>query len=51
MGAVNKIYCKKIIKEIKPENLVYIDESGIEERIVKDRGWALKSQRLISKKW
>lgn len=38
------------IKEIPPENLVYIDESGIEMGICKDRGWGKKSEKLICKK-
>lgn len=38
------------IKDINPESLVYIDESGIEERIVKDRGWCKKSKKLSAKK-
>ncbi len=29
---------KEAIKDLKPENIVYIDESGVEERIVKNRG-------------
>lgn len=37
---------KEAIKDISLEKLVYIDESGIEERIVKDRGWGQKSQKL-----
>lgn len=41
---------KEVIKTIAPENLVYIDESGIEERIVKDRGWCKKNQKLSAKK-
>jgi hypothetical protein len=41
---------KSLIKDISFENLVYIDESGIEERIVKDRGWGKKSERLAAKK-
>lgn len=34
---------KDLIKDIPLEKLVYIDESGIEERIVKDRGWGKKN--------
>lgn len=41
---------QEIIKDISPESLVYIDESGIEERIVKDRGWGERSQKLRAKK-
>ena len=40
----------ELIKDIPTEKLVYIDESGIEERIVKDRGWGKKSQKLAAKK-
>lgn len=40
----------ELIKDISSEKLVYIDESGIEERIVKDRGWGKKSQKLAAKK-
>ncbi len=38
------------IKDIEPEKLVYIDESGIEMNICKDRGWGKKSEKLIGKK-
>ena len=41
---------KERIKDISVDNLVYIDESGIEERISKDRGWGVKSQKLLAKK-
>lgn len=41
---------KDLIKDIPLEKLVYIDESGIEERIVKDRGWGKKNQKLAAKK-
>ncbi len=41
---------QEAIKEIPPESLVYIDESGIELTICKDRGWGIKGQRLIAKK-
>jgi transposase len=44
-----KEYLEKI-KEILPENLIYIDESGIELTICKDRGWGKKSEKLIGKK-
>ena len=36
--------------EILPENIVYIDESGIELTICKDRGWGKKSEKLGAKK-
>ena len=38
------------IKDIGPESLVYIDESGIDMNICKDRGWAKKGEKLIDKK-
>ena len=38
------------IKDIRREELVYIDESGIEMNIVKDRGWGKKGEPLIGKK-
>jgi transposase len=39
-----------LIKDISPESLVYIDESGIELKICKDRGWGKKSEKLVAKK-
>lgn len=41
---------QELIKDIPPERLVYIDESGIEMSICKDRGWGRKSEKLIGKK-
>ncbi len=41
---------QEAVKDIPPESLVYIDESGIELTICKDRGWGIKGQRLIAKK-
>ena len=38
------------IKDINKEELVYIDESGIEMTTVKDRGWGKKSEALAGKK-
>lgn len=38
------------IKDIDKEELVYIDESGIEMATVKDRGWGKKSEALRGKK-
>lgn len=38
------------IKDIDPDNLVYVDESGIESGIVKDRGWGKKGEVLKAKK-
>jgi transposase len=40
----------KIIKDIPAESIVYIDESGIDLTICKDRGWGRKSEKLIGKK-
>ena len=44
-----KIYQEEI-KDIQLEQLVYIDESGIELTICKDRGWGKKSEKLIGKR-
>jgi transposase len=41
---------KELIKNINTNKLVYIDESGIESRIIKDRGWGRKNQKLSSQK-
>lgn len=41
---------QEVIKDIPPESLVYIDESGIEMTICKDRGWGKKSEKLVGKK-
>jgi transposase len=38
------------IKDISLENMVYIDETGIEIAAVKDRGWGLKGKPLLAKK-
>jgi transposase len=38
------------IKCIEPKSLVYIDESGIDMTICKDRGWGKKGEKLIGKK-
>ena len=38
------------IKDIALEKLVYIDESGIDMGICKDRGWGKKGEKLIGKK-
>lgn len=38
------------IKDITQENLVYIDESGIDMNICRDRGWGRKGQLLSDKK-
>jgi len=41
---------QEAIKEIPKENLVYIDESGIEMAICKDRGWGKRGKKLFGKK-
>jgi len=38
------------LEEIPPHNLFYLDESGVEHKDVKNKGWALKGQRLPGKK-
>ena len=38
------------IRDIPLESLVYIDESGIEMTICKDKGWGKKGESLIGKK-
>ena len=38
---------KGMIQNISLEHLVYIDESGIEMTICKDRGWGKKGEKLI----
>ncbi len=43
-------YHQEIIKDIPKENLVYIDESGIDMSICKDRGWGKKNEKLAGKK-
>ena len=45
-----RIEYKKIIEDIPIEKIVYIDESGIEMKIIKDRGWGTKKEKLSSKK-
>ena len=40
----------KIIKDIPAESIVYIDESGIDLTICKDRGWGKKGHLLLGKK-
>lgn len=40
----------EVIKDIALEKLVYIDESGIDLGICKDRGWGKKGEKLIGKK-
>ena len=38
------------IKDIPHQSLVYIDESGIEMNICKDRGWGKVGEMLVGKK-
>ena len=49
MEEKRKIY-QEAIRDINPKSLVYIDESGIELTICKDRGWGKKSEKLVAKK-
>ena len=41
---------QEAIKDISKESLVYIDESGIELTISKDKGWGRKGEKLACKK-
>ena len=41
---------QEIIKDIPLEKLVYIDESGIEMTICKDKGWSAKGSPILAKK-
>jgi transposase len=41
---------QEAIKDIPYESVVYIDESGIEMSICKDRGWGKKGKLLVGKK-
>ena len=45
-----RIEYKKKIEDIPIDKIVYIDESGIEMKIIKDRGWGIKKEKLSSKK-
>ena len=40
----------ELIKHISSENLVYIDETGMEVSSRKDRGWGKKNKILVGKK-
>lgn len=40
----------EVIKNIPPQSLVYVDESGIDMAICKDRGWGLKNKPLVGTK-
>ena len=37
---------QELIKDIPKEKLVYIDESGIEMNLCKDRGWSKRGEKL-----
>ena len=39
---------QEVIKDILPENIVYIDESSIELTICKDRGWGKNESRKVT---
>ena len=41
---------QEVIKDIPKEKLVYIDESGIDMNICKERGWGKKGEKLVGKK-
>ena len=41
---------QELIKDIPPQSLVCIDESGIEMSDCKDRGWGKKNEKLVGKK-
>ena len=41
---------QETIKDITPQSLVYIDQSGIEMTICKDRGGFKRSEKLLGKK-
>ena len=41
---------QELIKDVPPQSLVYIDESGIEMSDCKDRGWGKKNEKLVGKK-
>ena len=40
---------QEVIKDIPKQSLVYIDESGIDMVICKDREWAKKAPNLLEK--
>ena len=41
---------QEAIKDAPPPSLVYIDESGVEIIVCKDRGWGKKSEKRVAKK-
>lgn len=44
-----KLY-RESIKDIEPERLVYIDESGIDMSICKNRGWGKEVRSCLAKR-
>ena len=38
------------MKDVKPEEVVYIDQSGIDQRAVYEYGWGVKGERVYGKK-
>ncbi|MCS6781665.1 MAG: transposase [Gloeomargarita sp. SKYG98] len=38
------------MKDVKPEEVVYIDQSGIDQRAVYAYGWGVKGERVYGKK-
>ena len=45
-----RIEYKKKIEDIPIDKIVYIDESGIEMKIIKDRGWGTKKESFQARK-
>ena len=45
-----RCHYQESIKNIAPKSLVYIDESGIDMTICKERGWGKKGKKLVGKK-
>lgn len=45
-----RCHYQESIKNIAPKSLVYIDESGIDMTICKERGWGKKGEKLVGKK-
>jgi transposase len=41
---------QEAMKEIPDEDIVYIDETGIEMSICKDRGWSKRGEKVLGKK-
>ena len=38
------------VKDIPPDQLVYVDESGIDHQIIKEHCWAKKGQKIIGER-